>query len=186
VVHDTVFRRINRQFVDGHRGVPSTRTYETTRASGVCLAGAATGTDAKHRRESFRDDDLPRASAVMVGDSSARTLHGRDGVGAVGTGMEACLPYLFTGSLALERDSPSAHKNLTIPLCRLKCASEPRPIPCLIPCPLSRPSYLILRCGDAPSRRSALLRPRWRAARGLDRDVHEPQSGNHRRPRKSS
>jgi hypothetical protein len=50
------------------------------------------------------------------------------------------------------------------------------------PC-LHRPSHSIVRLAVARSRRSALLRPRVRAAGGLDRPVREPLESNYRRPR---
>jgi hypothetical protein len=50
------------------------------------------------------------------------------------------------------------------------------------PC-LHRPSDSIVRFAVARSRRSALLRPRIRAAGGLDRAIREPQVRNCRRPR---
>ena len=47
---------------------------------------------------------------------------------------------------------------------------------------LHRPSHSIVRFAVARSRRSALLRPRMRAAGGLDRAIREPVEGNYRRP----
>jgi hypothetical protein len=47
---------------------------------------------------------------------------------------------------------------------------------------LHRPSQPIVRFAVARSRRSALLRPRMRAADGLDRAIREPPEGNCRRP----
>ena len=38
------------------------------------------------------------------------------------------------------------------------------------------PSQSIVRLASSPSRRSALLRPRWRAANGLDRAVRQPHA----------
>jgi len=49
------------------------------------------------------------------------------------------------------------------------------------PC-LHRPSHSIVRFAVARSRRSALLRPRMRAAGGLDRAIRDPLEGNYRRP----
>ena len=46
-----------------------------------------------------------------------------------------------------------------------------------------RPSHSIVRFAFARSRRSALLRPRIRAAGGLDRAIREPLERNYRRPR---
>jgi hypothetical protein len=48
---------------------------------------------------------------------------------------------------------------------------------------LHRPSHSIVRFAVARSRRSALLRPRVRAAGGLDRPIREPLESNYRRPR---
>ena len=48
---------------------------------------------------------------------------------------------------------------------------------------LHRPSHSIVRFAVARSRRSALLRPRMRAAGGLDRPIREPLESNYRRPR---
>ena len=48
---------------------------------------------------------------------------------------------------------------------------------------LHRPSHSIVRFAVARSRRSALLRPRMRAAGGLDRPIREPLERNYRRPR---
>jgi hypothetical protein len=48
--------------------------------------------------------------------------------------------------------------------------------------PLHRPSHSIVRFAIACTRRSALLRPRMRAAGGLDRAIREPVEGNYRRP----
>jgi hypothetical protein len=48
---------------------------------------------------------------------------------------------------------------------------------------LHRPSHSIVRFAVARSRRSALLRPRVRAAGGLDRAIREPLERNCRRPR---
>ena len=48
---------------------------------------------------------------------------------------------------------------------------------------LHRPSHSIVRFAVARSRRSALLRPRLRAAGGLDRPIREPLESNYRRPR---
>ena len=48
---------------------------------------------------------------------------------------------------------------------------------------LHRPSHPIVRFAVARSRRSALLRPRVRAAGGLDRPIREPLESNYRRPR---
>ena len=48
---------------------------------------------------------------------------------------------------------------------------------------LHRPSHSIVRFAVARSRRSALLRPRMRAAGGLDRAIREPLESNYRRPR---
>jgi hypothetical protein len=47
---------------------------------------------------------------------------------------------------------------------------------------LHRPSDSIVRFAFARSRRSALLRPRMRAAGGLDRGIREPLERNYRRP----
>jgi hypothetical protein len=47
---------------------------------------------------------------------------------------------------------------------------------------LHRPSDSIVRFAVAHSRRSALLRPRMRAAGGLDRAIREPLERNYRRP----
>ena len=50
------------------------------------------------------------------------------------------------------------------------------------PC-LHRPSHSIVQSRIARSRRSALLRPRMRAAGGLDRPIREPRESNYQRPR---
>jgi hypothetical protein len=49
-------------------------------------------------------------------------------------------------------------------------------------CFFVRPSHSMVRFAIARSRRSALLRPRMRAAGGLDRAIRDPLEGNYRRP----